>query len=613
MEETPGVVNLLNGRCRFVVWAPFAKKVDVHFISPEERLIPLNRDSKGYHSGLVEAVQPGSRYFYRFDGNSEYPDPASRFQPEGVHGASECPTMVSEWDDAGWRGLPIQQYIIYEIHVGTFTTEGSFEAIIPLLDSLKEVGITVLELMPVAQYPGGRNWGYDGVFPFAVQNSYGGPEGLKRLVNACHKKGMAVILDVVYNHIGPEGNYFGKFGPYFTDRYQTPWGSPLNFDGPFSDHIRRFFIENALYWLSEFHIDALRLDALHAMLDFSPVTFLEDLASNVNKLRKRINRHIYLIGESDANDRRVVRSPELGGYGLDAQWNDDFHHVLHVLLTGERNGYYRDFDGVRHLVKAFREGFVHSGQYSPFRQRRHGSSSQDIPADHFVVFSQNHDQVGNRRLGERLSRLVPFESLKLAAGVVFLSPYIPLIFMGEEYEETAPFQYFTSHSEKTLIKAVRKGRQQEFSAFKYKGGFPDPQDEATFLRSKLNYNLRHEGQHNVLREFYKKLLCLRREIPALCCLSKENLEAKGYEKTNVMYLRRWSHNSEIISVFNFNDAISSVTFPFPVGRWQKLLDSTDSQWLGEGSNVPTELDSEGNITLDLTPKTCVLFSRAEEA
>jgi maltooligosyltrehalose trehalohydrolase len=481
------------------------------------------------------------------------------------------------------------------------------------LDSLIEVGITALELMPVAQFPGSRNWGYDGTFPFAVQNSYGGPEGLKRLVNACHKKGIAVILDVVYNHIGPEGNYFEKFGPYFTERYHTLWGAPINLDGQLSDHVRRFFIENAIYWLSEFHIDALRLDALHAILDFSPMTFLEELALNVNKLRKRLNRHVYMIGESDANDRRVIRSPESGGYGLDAQWNDDFHHSLHVLLTGERNGYYRDFGRLQQLVKAFREGFVYSGEYSPYRQRRHGSPSRDIPADHFVVFAQNHDQVGNRMLGERLSQLISFEGLKVAAGVVLLSPFIPLIFMGEEYAETAPFQYFTSHSEKTLIEAVRKGRQREFSAFKYKGGFPDPQDEATFSRSKVSYNLRNEGRHHVLREFYKKLIYLRKEIPALFYLSKENLEAKGYEKAKVMYVRRWSDNSEVIAVFNFSDATSPISLPVPFGHWQKLLDSADSQWLGKGSSVPKELDSEVDITLNLTPKSFVLFSRAEEA
>ncbi|MBI2859269.1 MAG: malto-oligosyltrehalose trehalohydrolase [Chloroflexi bacterium] len=608
-----GVRCLGDNRSQFTVWAPFAQKVDVHIIAPGERLIPLEKDAQGYHSVLAEGVRPGSRYFYRIDGDGEYPDPASRCQPDGVHTASKIVNDDVTWDDANWSGLPLQQYVIYEVHVGTFTEKGTFGAIIPFLDSLKEIGITALELMPVAQFPGSRNWGYDGVYPYAVQNSYGGPEGLKRLVNACHKKEMAVILDVVYNHIGPEGNYLAKFGHYFTDRYRTSWGAPLNFDGPSSDHVRRFFIENALYWLSEFHIDALRLDALHAIFDSSARTFLEELSVSVDELRDRLNRRMYLIGESDANDRRLVLSRELGGYGLSAQWNDDFHHALHVLLTGDRTGYYQDFGRMRHLVKAFREGFVYSGEYSSYRQRRHGSSSRDIPADRFVVFSQNHDQVGNRVLGERLSQLVSFEGLKLAAGVVLLSPFMPLFFMGEEYGEAAPFQYFTSHSEPALIEAVRKGRRQEFAAFKWKGEFPDPQDEATFLRSRLNHSLRDEGRHRVLREFYKKLIWLRKNTPALFCLSKETVEVLGYEKARLLYIRRWARDSEAVAALNFGDARSSVLLPVPEGHWQKQLDSAESPWLGKGSRVPVEFVSEGEIALDLEPKSFVLFTRPEEA
>ena len=613
MEAKLGVTYLGNSHSRFVVWAPFAQKVDVHIIARRERVLPLERDAQGYHSALIDDVKSGSTYFYQLDGKEEYPDPASRYQPEGVHGPSQIVDATFPWEDNTWPGLPLQHYIAYELHAGSFTPEGTFEAVIPLLDNLKDLGITALELMPVAQFPGSRNWGYDGVYPFAVQNSYGGPEGLKRLVNACHKKEMVVVLDVVYNHIGPEGNYFGKFGPYFTDRYRTPWGAALNFDGPLSDHVRRFFIENALYWLSEFHIDALRLDALHAILDFSPQTFLEELAITVDKVRNRLHQRMYLIGESDANDRRLIRSPEFGGYGLDAQWNDDFHHALHVLLTGEHTGYYQDFGRLQHLVKAFREGFVYSGEYSPHRQRRHGSSSREIPAQSLVVFAQNHDQVGNRRLGERLSQLVSLEELKLAAGVVLLSPFVPLIFMGEDYGEIAPFQYFTSHSDPALIEAVRQGRCQEFAAFGWKGELPDPQDEATFLRSKLNHNLRHEGQHSVLHEFYKKLLWLRKRTPALSYLDKETMEVQGYENTGLLYARRWSEESETVAVFNFGNSRSSLALPVPEGRWQKQLDSAESRWLGNGSAVPTEFASAGEVTVGVEPKAFVLFTRSEEA
>jgi maltooligosyltrehalose trehalohydrolase len=379
----------------------------------------MEHEERGYHAAILDDVEPGSFYLYRLDGEKERPDPASRFQPGGVHAPSQVVDPEFAWEDSCWHGVPLKDYIIYEIHIGTFSAEGTFEAVIPRLDELKNLGLTALELMPVNQFPGDRNWGYDGVHPFAVQNSYGGPDGLKTLVNACHARGLAVVLDVVYNHLGPEGNCFHDFGPYFTRRYRTPWGDAINFDGPNSDEVCRFFIENALYWVSEFHFDALRIDPVHAILDFSAYPFLQELGRAVHEAAEQLDRKIYLIAESDLNDPRLVSHPEAGGYGLDAQWNDDFHHTLHTLLTGERTGYYQDFGQIRHLVKAFRDGFVNSGGYSSYRKRRHGNSSKHIPAHRFVVFSQNHDQVGNRMHGERLSRLVSFEALKLAAGAGF--------------------------------------------------------------------------------------------------------------------------------------------------------------------------------------------------
>ncbi|OGO24501.1 MAG: malto-oligosyltrehalose trehalohydrolase [Chloroflexi bacterium RBG_16_50_9] len=602
-----------DGVCRFLVWAPLAEKVEAHIIAPEERLLPLAGKAYGYHSAVLEEVAPGSLYFYRLDGSKDYPDPASRCQPQGVHGPSQAVAPAFPWEERHWPGMPLQQYIIYELHVGSFTAEGTFEAIIPCLDELKKLGITAIELMPVAQFPGARNWGYDGVYPYAVQNTYGGPAELKRLVNACHQRQMAVILDVVYNHLGPEGNYLGQYAPYFTDRYRTPWGTAINFDGPFSDDVRRYFIENALYWLQEFHIDALRLDALHAILDTSATPFLEELSTSAKELAEQLDRQIYLIGESDANDRRLIMPPELGGYGLNAQWNEGFHHSLHVLLTGEKNGYYQDFGQVRHLVKAFREGFVYSGQYSPYRKRRHGSSSLDIPAQRFVVFAQNHDQVGNRMLGDRLSQVVSFEGTKLAAGVVLLSPFIPLIFMGDEYGETAPFQYFTSHSDAVLIEAVRRGRREEFVNFRWQGEPPDPHDESTFLRAKLNHALRHEGQHRVLRGFYQELIHIRREVPALSSLNKDNLKVLGYEKNKMVFVLRWNEGSQAIAVFHFGDTPSAETFPVPAGRWRKRLDSADRQWLGKGSRLPQKLDSKGKVTITMAPKSFALFTNSEEA
>lgn len=604
-----GATYLGNGRCHFNVWAPKARQVEVHLVAPRQRFIPLQKGDKGYFRGIADEVGPGSLYFYRLDGHLERPDPASRFQPQGVHGPSQVMDLRFPWEDRHWHGLSLYNYVIYELHVGTFTPAGTFEAVIPLLDELKELGITALELMPVAQFPGNRNWGYDGVYPFAVQSTYGGPQGLKKLVNACHLKGLAVILDVVYNHLGPEGNYLSDFAFYFTDCYRTPWGAALNFDGPHSDEVRRFFIENALYWITEFHLDALRLDALHAILDHSAQTFLQDLAQVVQEQAEKLNRRVYLIAESDLNDVRLLNPPHLGGFGLDAHWLDDFHHALHCLLTGERAGYYQDFGSVEHLAKAFRDGFVYSGEYSPYRRRRHGSSSRHLAAPRFVAFAQNHDQVGNRPQGDRLSRRVSFEGLKLAAGLVILSPYVPLLFMGEEYGETAPFPYFTSFADTDLAEAVRKGRREEFAAFREMGEPPDPQDEATFRGAVLQHGLKSQEPHRTLRALYRELLRLRREVPPLRHLSKLHQEVRGFEKEKVLWIRRWHENEETVAIYHFGQGPQEVTLPLPVGRWQKLLDPAEKKWLGPGSSVPQSLESPGQVTLTLTSKSFVLLAQ----
>jgi len=604
-----GAIYLGNDETRFLVWAPFTDRVEAHIVESQERILLLDKREQGYFEKVTGGVPAGSLYFYRLDGEKEYPDPTSRFQPRGVHGPSQVVSPDFPWEDSHWPGLSLEKYIIYELHTGTFTPEGTFDAVIERLDTFKELGITSVELMPVTQFPGSRNWGYDGVYPFAVHDSYGEPEGLKRLVNTCHSMGMAVVLDVVYNHLGPEGNHLAEFGPYFTDRYQTPWGAALNFDGAYSDEVRRFFIENALYWITEFHIDALRLDALHAILDISAYTFLEELTASVQRQVEKLGRNIYLIGESAANDARLIRPREYGGYGLDAQWNDDFHHALHVMLTGEKKGYYQDFSTVGQLAKAFREGFIYSGEYSPYRRRRHGTSSKDIPAHRFVVFAQNHDHVGNRAGGERLSQLVSFESLKLAAGIVMLSPFLPLIFMGEEYGETAPFPYFVSHSDPSLIEAVRKGRREEFASFDWQCEIPDPQDVATFLMAKINHGLRAEGWHKVLCDFYHKLIRLRKENAALACLSKNSMEVVGDESNKTICIRRWQKDSEVVIIYNLSDKEITAAFSLPGGMWQKLMDSADKKWQGNGSAIPGQISSNGEIALTLPPQAFVLLGK----
>ena len=606
MNAPLGVTIQSDGRCQFLVWAPYAEKAEVSFAEPRIGILAMEKLVRGYHQVAAD-VKPGTQYFYRLDSEKLRPDPASRFQPQGVHGPSEIVDFHFDWGDRSWEGIPLEDYIIYEAHVGTFTPAGTLEAAIVRLDHLKSLGITAIELMPVAQFPGARNWGCDGAYPFAVQNSYGGPRGLKTFVDECHRRRLAVILDVVYNHLGPEGNYLDDFGPYFTDRYRTPWGKAINLDGPQSDEVRRFFIENALYWVTEFHIDALRLDAVHAIFDHSAYHFLELLGEAVHKQSRHLHRRIYVIPESDLNDPRIVTSQEFGGFGLDAQWNDDFHHAIHTLLTHESSGYYRDFGAVRHLAKAYRQGYVYSGEYSAYRRRRHGRPSTRVGANQFVVFAQNHDQVGNRMLGDRLGSLAGFKASKLAAGAVLLSPFIPLLFMGEEYGETAPFQYFVSHSDPALIAATRKGRRDEFAAFGWQGEVPDPQDEATFLRSKLNQELATQSHHRVLEDFYRELIRLRRQHASLHCLSKENIEVECWETDDVLMLHRWSDEDRVCIVFAFAKARTSLSLSFPFGKWRKVLDSEDQRWGGSGTVLPEAIESQGRFGLTLAAQSLAVF------
>jgi len=621
-----------QGNYYFYLWAPNAKEVKVRLLTTPEKLVSMQAIGDDYYQAYIGDLPPETRYLFQIasasDGSvKDRPDPASRLQPEGVHGPSQLFDPQFEWKDAEWAGIPLQKYIIYEVHVGTFSAEGTFDAIIPHLPTLKELGITAIELMPVAQFPGTRNWGYDGVAPFAVQDSYGGPLALMRLVNACHLAGIAVILDVVYNHLGPEGNYLSEFGPYFTDRYNTPWGDAVNFDGPGSDHVRRFFIANAVYFLRDFHIDALRLDAVHAMLDFSATHFLEELAAVVDREAVHLNRRVYLIAESDLNDARVARSRENHGFGLDAQWSDDFHHSMHVLLTGETKRYYKDFvygsntGSLQFLAKCLREGYFYSGQYSPDRHRRHGNSSREIPAHRFVICLQNHDQVGNRIHGDRMSTLISWPRLKLGAAVLLLAPYIPLLFMGEEYGETAPFLYFADASDEELANSILEGRKREFAALMEGAKDEEPADpfsEESFQRAKLNHDLAKVGQHQELYEFYRTLIHLRKTLPALELLSKEHSQVHAFEEEHVLLLHRWSGMEHALALFNFDKQPQEIDLPIgtliaaslntpisaPIGRgqWQKLTDSE----LGQ-SQFPNSFASQGKVHMTLPAESFALY------
>ena len=429
----------------FRVWAPVAHSVEVEV---DGTRLPLTAGEGGWWAADVPAAGPGSEYAFVLDGGEPLPDPRSPWQPAGVHGpARVVEHQAFPWQDQGWQARPLAAAVLYELHIGTFTPDGTFEAAIARLDHLVDLGITHIELMPVNEFAGSRGWGYDGVDLYAPHHAYGGPQGLKRLIDACHARGLAVLLDVVYNHLGPAGNYLGRFGPYFTDRYATPWGPAVNLDGPHSHEVRRFFCDNALMWLRDYHVDGLRLDAVHALVDTSAVPFLEQLAAEVDTLAAHLGRHLVLIAESDLNDPRVVWPSALGGYGIGAQWNDDFHHALHTVLTGERDGYYTDFGAFADLAKALTQAFVYDGRYSAFRRRPHGRPPTGLAGHRFLGYLQNHDQIGNRATGDRSSHLLSTGRLKIAAALVLTAPFIPLLFQGEEWGASSPFQFFTAYDD----------------------------------------------------------------------------------------------------------------------------------------------------------------------
>lgn len=557
----------------------------------------------GYHRAAVQDVSPGARYLYRLEDGREFPDPASRFQPEGVHGPSQLvDTSSFRWSDGNWKGRSLEESVFYELHVGTYTRDGTFEAIVPYLPKLVDLGVTTIEIMPVAQFPGSRNWGYDGVYEYAPQDSYGGPQGLQRLIDAIHGHGMAAVLDVVYNHLGPEGNYLNAFAPYFTDRYRTPWGQAVNFDGPGSDDVRNFFRENALYWLEDYHFDGLRLDAVHGIFDFSAHPFLRELKGAVDELSRRSGRKMQLIAESDLNDSRLLNDPDRGGYGLDGQWSDDFHHSVHTLLTEEVRGYYKDFGGINPLVSVLKDGWYYHGQYSKFRQCSHGNSPPSIAPSRFVVYNQNHDQVGNRAAGDRLSTLLPLEALKLAAGITLLSPFTPLIFMGEEYGEPAPFQYFTSHHDPSLVEAVRRGRRDEFASFGWQEVVPDPQDDRTFLRSHLDHSLENKEPHKTLLHFYQQMIQLRGEL-GIASARTRNARDLGDGQVLLTYE---TESGELAMVFNFSRLEADVAVPELQGNWASLLYSAAGSWCGSESDAAR---TPAARELRLAPYSFVVFAR----
>jgi maltooligosyltrehalose trehalohydrolase len=602
-----GANYLNNGLCSFTLWAPLAEKVELHIISPQERLIPMEKRDHGYFSVETDHVLPGTNYFYRLNGEKDRPDPASHFQSEGVHGPSQVINhQAYRWKDDNWQGIELKDLIIYELHVGTFTPEGTLKAIIGRLDDLVDLGVNAIEIMPISQFPGSRNWGYDGVHPYSVQNSYGTPDDFRQLVDECHARGIAVILDMVYNHLGPEGNYVTEMGPYFINKYHTPWGAALNFDEHYCDPVRDFFAESAVFFLDNYHIDGLRLDAIHAVFDMGAVHFWQYVTEKIEQLSLIKGKRFFTIAESDLNDTKVIRSRETGGWGFDSQWMDDFHHSLHTLLTKEKMGYYADFGSIEHLAKAIQEGYVYNGIYSEYRKRRYGNDSSSHSGEDFVVCIQNHDQVGNRMLGDRITQLLSFEALKLAAATLLLSPYVPMLFMGEEYAEDTPFTYFVSHTDSWLVEAVRNGRKAEFAAFAWLGEAPDPQAEATFQSSILQWYKRNESKHQQMYRWYKQLIQLRKERPALHHPDRNNMQV-SIAAQNILVLQRWHESDDLLCLLNFSDLPTEFRLEGNDSIWQQVLDSTDTKFGGTGSDLPYVL--QANTRLQLSPCSVTVYER----
>ncbi len=602
-----GAVGRADGSVHWRVWAPQAQQVALVLVDASgRREVPVQKDDQGYHTFSEENVPAGQRYVFRLDGGPERPDPCSLWQPEGVAGPSAVVVPAKfAWTDQEWRGIRRQDLVFYELHVGAFTPQGTFDAVIPRLSDLSDLGITALEIMPVGQFPGGRNWGYDGVLPYAAQDTYGGPHGLQRLVDACHAAGIGIFLDVVYNHFGPESNYAAEFGAYFHDRYKTPWGSAVNYDGYDCGAVRDFALDNARMWLDEFHFDGLRLDAVHAIFDLGARHILQAIEEVAEEVAARRGWPATIVAESDLNDPRLLYSRERGGYGLDAQWSDDFHHAIHAFLTGERSGYYADFGAAGQLARAFDCPFIYAWDYSPFRGRKHGALPEGLPGDRFVVCLQNHDQVGNRARGDRLSALLGAPpKRRLAASLLLLSPYLPLVFMGEEYGEEAPFPFFCSFADAKLMEAINEGRRKEFEGFAWEGEIPEPGAPATFASAKLSWSWPDGTPQAGLRRLYRDLMAARREWPALRDFQQRSARLLPDAKLGpILELCRGdaTRHESVRAVFNLSEAPQ----PIPEGIATVTTKLFSSEAIDYGGSRDA---AEGIATL--YPFECIVFGPA---
>lgn len=577
------IVDREKQRVEFRVFAYEKKGVSLLLKAGEgEQVIPMTQEEPHIYSTVVEGQGLELLYKFRIEKEGDFPDPYSHFQPQGIHEYSQVVDHEAfQWQDSAWKGRELEEMIIYELHIGAFTPEGTFRGAVERLDYLVNLGVNTLELMPVVQTPGKWNWGYDGINFFSVNNNYGTPDDLKYLVDSCHQKGLSVLLDVVYNHLGPEGNYLPVYGPYFTEKHETPWGSAVNFDDGYCEYTRQMVLESIRHWLEKYHVDGFRLDAVNAIKDDGPIHILQEIASTARELSSRLGRKMWVIAETDQNDVTVINPRGKGGFGIDAQWMDDMHHVIHSVLTGENQGYYMDYGSIEGLAKVY-HNYLYTGEYSHFWERDRGTDASENPGRQFVVALQTHDQVGNRAQSERISSLVDFSYLKAAAGLIFFSPYIPLIFMGEEYAEKNPFLFFTNFEDAELKKAVSQGRKKEFENFGW-DDVPDPEDDNSFYRSRLTPPEKWNQENRWIHNFYKDLISLRKSHPVLNTLDKQNLTVNIKKETRVVEILRRSGGQKLAGLFNLG---KNDTYHHHTGK--ALL---NSEWKQYGGNQEEEESS----------------------
>ena len=590
------ILERIHSKVEFSVYAERQPGVslllDLEGLSEE---IPMERTGRSLYRTVVEGRGLELRYKYllKGPGGEAFPDPYSHYQPEGVHGFSQVVDHDAySWGDRNWPGIEWKKALIYELHLGTFTAGGTFLSAVEKLDYLLELGINTVELMPLTETPGRWNWGYDGVNLFSVNHKYGTPDELKYLIDCCHQKGLAVLLDIVYNHFGPEGNYLGKFGPYFTEKYKTPWGAAVNYDDSGCKTARQMVLDSVYHWIERYHFDGLRLDAVHAIKDHSRPHILEEIATTARALEKKLGRSVVIIAESDANDVRLIKTAREGGYGLHAQWMDDFHHTVHTVLTGEDKGYYQDYGKIEDLEKVYLN-YLYTGEYSHFWKKQRGSDAAEVPGSRFVVAIQTHDQVGNRAQGERLSHLVKFPYLKAAAGLLFTAPYIPMLFMGEEYAEENPFLFFTDYQDPELKKAVVEGRREEFAAFGW-GDIPNPEEDSTFFTSRLTPRERWRPHQEQIFNYYRDLIYLRREHPVLKVPDKTGTTVKVDPESRLVKITRRGHGRMVTALANLGR--TTLTVPHLPGT---EIFNSENQRYGGRENMVKETGS--TVTVKAKP------------